>query len=158
MPQTNPIPPGFRTVTPHLVLKDAGTAIDWYKKALGAEETCRMPGPNGAGVMHGEIRIGDSPIMLADEFPGLALKAPTSLGGSTICVHLYVTDCDAVFKRAIAAGAKPTMPPTDMFWGDRYAKFTDPFGHEWSVGTHKEDVPPEEMGKRAEEAMKQMCK
>lgn len=158
MPKPAPVPPGFNTVTPHLIVQDCNAAIDWYKKALGAEEHYRMPGPGGHGVMHAEIKVGSSLLMMADEFPGMNMKSPLSLGGASVCLHLYVPDCDAAFNRAVKAGAKPTMPPMDMFWGDRYGKFTDPFGHEWSVATHKEDVPPAEMGKRADEAFKQMGK
>jgi PhnB protein len=152
-----PIPPGFRTVTPHLVLRGAGKAIDFYKKAFGAEEIMRMPGPDGKSVMHGEIKIGDSIVMLADEFPGTPLSAPEKLGGTTVSLMLYVKDCDAVFNQAVAAGAKVSMPLMDMFWGDRYGQLTDPFGHIWAIATHKEDVLPEEMAKRGAEAMKKMC-
>ena len=141
------VPEGYRTVTPYLTLKDAAKAIEWYKKAFGAEETVRMPGPDG-GVMHAEIKIGDSFVMLSDESPGFGNKSPQSLGGSATSIHLYVPDCDASFNRAVGAGATAKMPPMDMFWGDRFGTLTDPFGHEWSVATHKEDVTPEEMGKR----------
>ena len=158
MAKPAPIPPGFHTLTPHLVQKDSTAAIDWYKKALGAEEVFRMAGPGGRGVGHAQMKVGSSTFMMADEFPGMNLKSPQSVGSSTVGLHLYVTDCDAAFKRAVDAGAKPTMPPVNMFWGDRYAKFTDPFGHEWSVATHVEDVPPQDMGKRAEAAYAQMGK
>lgn len=144
-----PIPDGFRTVTPHMTVKDGAAAIEFYKKAFGAEEIMRMPGPDGKGVMHAEIKIGDSIIMLNDEFPGHGPKAPTSLNGTSCTIHLYVTDVDAAFNKAVAAGAQPAMPVQDMFWGDRYGGVTDPFGHRWSVATHKEDVTPEECGKRA---------
>lgn len=145
----SPIPPGFHTITPHLVMKGAGAAIDFYKKAFGAEEVFRMPGPDGQSVMHAEIKIGDSIVMLADEWPGMETQAPCSLKGTTVVLGLYVRDADAAFNQAVAAGGKPLMPPTDMFWGDRYAKVQDPFGHSWSIATHKEDVPPEEMAQRA---------
>ncbi len=152
-----PIPEGCHTVTPHLVIKGAAKAIDFYKKAFGAQEMFRMPGPDGQTLMHAEIRIGDSVIFLADEFPDMgAERAPQSLGGTSVTIHLYVPDVDATFNQAVKAGAKPSMPVMDMFWGDRYGKVTDPFGHEWSIATHKEDVPPEEMGKRAATAMSQM--
>lgn len=147
-----PIPEGFSTVTPHLIIKGARKAIDFYKKAFGAEELFSMPGPGGA-VMHAEIKIGNSMIMIADEFPDWGCLSPASLNGSPVTVHLYVPDCDAVFKKATQAGAEAVMPPTDMFWGDRYGKLKDPFGHSWSVATHKEDLTPEECAKRAAEAM-----
>jgi uncharacterized glyoxalase superfamily protein PhnB len=155
--KVNPIPPGFHTVTPHLVIRDAAKAIDFYKKAFGAEEICRMPFPPSGKIMHAEIKIGDSIIMLADEFPdmgdGCASLSPQALSGTSVTIHLYVTDADKFVNQAVAAGAKVLMPLMDMFWGDRYGKISDPFGHEWSVATHKEDLTPEEMGKRAEAAM-----
>jgi uncharacterized glyoxalase superfamily protein PhnB len=149
------VPPGFHTVTPHLVVRGATEALAFYKKAFGADEIMRMPGPNGM-IGHAEIRIGDSIVMLADEFPGAPLSSPAKLSGSSASIMLYVPDCDALFNRAVAAGAKVTMPLTDMFWGDRFGQVTDPFGHVWAIATHKEDVPPEEMAKRAAEAMKKM--
>lgn len=156
--KVKPIPEGFRTVTPHMIISGAGKAIEFYKKAFGAEEIMRMPGPDGQSVMHAEIRIGDSAIMLADEFPGGGCGAsPTTLKGSCVCIHLYVDNADALFNRAVAAGAKPTMPMTDMFWGDRYGKVTDPFGHEWSIATHQRDVTPEEIGQAAAAFMKGGC-
>ena len=150
------IPEGFRTVTAHMTLNDAAAAIEFYKKAFGAEEIMRMPGPGGKGVMHAEIKIGDSIIMLNDEFPDHGPKAPTSLNGTSFVVHLYVNDVDAAFDKAVAAGAKPSMPVTDMFWGDRYGSVTDPFGHQWSVATHKEDLTPEQCGQRAQEFFAKM--
>ena len=146
-----PIPEGFRTVTPHLSLNGCAEAIEFYKKAFGAEEACRMPGPGGK-IMHAEIRIGDSVLMLADEFPDMGSRGAQTIGGTPVTVHLYVTDVDATFDRAVKAGAKATMPVADMFWGDRYGRLEDPFGHHWSVGTHKEDLTPEEIGKRAQKA------
>jgi len=143
------IPEGFRTVTPHLIIKGAGKAIEFYKKAFGAEEIMRMPGPDGKSIMHAEIKIGNSVIMLAEEFPDYGCLSPTSLNGSPITVHLYVENADAVFSKAIQAGAKEAMPLTDMFWGDRYGKLIDPFGHHWSVATHVKDVSPEECAKAA---------
>jgi uncharacterized glyoxalase superfamily protein PhnB len=153
--QVKPVPEGFHTITPHLVIKGAAKAIDFYKKAFGAVEVVRMPMPDGQTLMHAELKIGDSYLFLADEFPGMN-RSPQSLGGSGTTLHLYVEDADAVFNRAVAAGATVQMPLTDMFWGDRYGKLADPFGHEWSVATHKEDVPPEEMSKRAQAAMANM--
>ena len=153
----SPVPPGHHTVTPHLMIRNAAKAIEFYKKAFGAVEVMRMPGPDGKGVMHAELTIGDSFLYLADEFPGGAMGPPEKFGGTTVSIHLYVKDADALFNQAVAAGGKVEMPMTDMFWGDRFGKVIDPFGHSWSIATHVEDVPPEEMGKRAAEAMKQMC-
>ena len=154
MAKVKPIPDGFRTVTPHLVVRDAAKAIEFYKKAFGAKELFRMPGPAGK-LGHAEIQIGDSRLMLADEFPEFGTKSPQALGGSPVNIFLYVEDADKVFNQAVAAGATVTMPLADQFWGDRYGKFADPFGHQWSVATHVEDVAPEEMGKRAAKAMGQ---
>ena len=151
-----PVPAGFHTLTPHLIVRGAAQAIEFYKKAFGAEELTRMPSPDGRTVMHAELQIGDSILFLADEFPEMGARSPKALGGSPVTIHLYVADVDAVFNRAIQAGATAQMPPTDMFWGDRYGKLTDPFGHVWSVATHTEDVPPEEMAKRAQAAFAQM--
>ncbi len=148
----NPIPEGFTSVTPHLIIKDAGKAIDFYKKAFGAEELFRMPGPDGKTVMHAEIKIGNSHVMLADEFPDYGCVGPQTLKGSPVTIHLYVENADASYKRAVDAGAKATMPLTDMFWGDRYGKIEDPFGHHWSIATHIEDVAPEECARRSAEA------
>jgi PhnB protein len=154
----SPVPPGHYTVTPHLVLRNTAKAIEFYKKAFGAVEVMSMPGPDGKGVMHAEIKIGNSFLYMADEWPGMDVAAPEKIGGTTVSIHLYVPNADALFNQAVAAGAKVVMPMTDMFWGDRFGKLTDPFGHSWSIATHVEDVAPEEMGKRAAEAMKQMGK
>ena len=145
----NPIPEGYRTVTPYLIIRDAARAIEFYVKAFGAKEVMRMPLPDGK-LAHAEIQIGDSMIMMADENPEWGAKSPQALNGTPVGVFLYVPDVDATYEQAVDAGATPTMPPSDMFWGDRYGKLKDPFGHEWSVGTHKEDVLPEEMAKRQE--------
>ena len=145
--KANPIPEGYRTITPYLVLKGAAEALAFYAKAFGAVETVRMPGPGGS-VMHAEVRIGDSMLMLSDEFPDWGQLGPLARGGSTCTIMLYVEDCDATFQRAVAAGCTVTMPPTDEFWGDRFAKVTDPFGHQWAISTHVEDVTPEEMKTR----------
>jgi uncharacterized glyoxalase superfamily protein PhnB len=153
--KVNPVPPGFHTVSAHLVVRGASEAIEFYKKAFGAEVKGVMPGPGGK-VMHAEIMIGDSAIMLNDEFPEMGAKAPATLGGSPVTLHIYVPDCDALWNRAVAAGAKITMPLADMFWGDRYGTLTDPFGHKWSIATHKEDLTSEEIGRRGAEAMKNM--
>lgn len=150
------IPEGQHTVTAHLVIRGAAAAIEFYKKAFGATEVMRMVGPDGASIAHAEIKIGDSHVFLAEEWPGAGTASPAKLGGTTVTLMLYVKDCDASFQQAVSAGAKAIMPPTDMFWGDRYGRLTDPFGHEWAIATHKEDVSPAEMAKRAEEAFKQM--
>ena len=139
-----PIPEGYRTVTPHLVCDKAGEAIDFYKKAFGAVELARMPGPDGR-IMHAELRIGDSPIMLADAFPEFGSQGPLALKGSPVTIHLYVNDADAAWARALEAGARPTMELADMFWGDRYGQVADPFGHHWSIATHKRDMTDEQI-------------
>jgi PhnB protein len=143
------IPEGYHTLTPHLVVRGAAQAIEFYKRAFGAVERARMPGPGGL-LMHADLMIGDSVLMLCDEMPGMERwVAPDSLKGTTAALHLYVEDADAAFARAIAAGAKTSMPLMDAFWGDRYGKLTDPFGHEWSIATHQHDYTPEEMKKNA---------
>jgi uncharacterized glyoxalase superfamily protein PhnB len=144
-----PIPAGHHTITPHLVIKGASEAIEFYKKAFSAEEAFRMPfpGPDGqVKIGHAELHIGDSVLYLADEFPQQGVTGPN--GHSPVSLHMYVTDADAVFKRAVAAGATVTMPLADMFWGDRYGKLVDPFGHHWSIATHVEDLTPEQMEER----------
>jgi PhnB protein len=147
-----PIPHGMHSVTPHLICAGAADAIDFYKKAFNAVELTRLPGPNGK-LMHGSIRIGDSTVMLSDEFPEMGGLGPKSLKGSPVTIHLYVEDADAFAAHAAAAGATITMPVADMFWGDRYGQLEDPFGHRWSVGTHVRDVTPEEM----QDAMRAMA-
>ena len=145
-----PIPDGFRTITPHLIVNDAGKAIEFYKKAFGAEEIMRMPGPDGKSVMHAEVKIGDSRLMLASEMPGGGCGAsPTTLKGTPVTIHLYVENADSSFKRATDAGATVSMPLTDMFWGDRYGQIKDPFGHSWSIATHKQDLTPDQIAKNA---------
>ncbi len=139
-----PIPPGMRSVTPHLICDGAAAAIEFYKQAFGAIEETRLPGPNGK-LMHAQIRIGDSAVMLVDEAPQQGVLGPNALKNSPVFIHLYVADVDALVKQAVAAGAEVTMPPTDMFWGDRYGQLRDPFGHRWSVATHVRDVSPEEI-------------
>lgn len=152
--KVKPIPDGFHAVTPHLILKDASAAIEFYKKAFGAEEICRLPGPDGKQLMHASIRIRDSIVMLCDEFPDANCGAsPQTLKGAHAVMHLYVEDVDAAFKRAVDAGATVQLPPTDMFWGDRYASLLDPFGQPWSIATHKVDLTPEQM----QEGMKDAC-
>lgn len=154
---SKPIPEGFHTVTPSLVVRDAAKAIDFYKKALGAQELVRMPGPDGK-IMHAEIKIGDSIIFLADENPNMGVKSPQTLGGCTGTINLYVPNVDDLFKQAIAAGGKETMPVADQFWGDRYGSLVDPFGYSWGIGTHKEDLTSAEMQQRAQEFFASMAK
>jgi PhnB protein len=152
MPNIKPIPDGMHTVTPHLVCAGAADAIEFYKKAFNAVEEARLPGPKG-GIMHAMIRIEGSAVMLVDEMPEWGTLSPRSLKGSPVTLHLYVKDTDAFVARAVAAGAKVTMPVADMFWGDRYGRIEDPFGHHWSVGTHMREVSVEE----AQRAMQQMA-
>jgi PhnB protein len=142
-----PIPAGFHTVTPYLVVRGAAKAIDFYKRAFGAEERMRMPGPEGR-VMHAEIQIGDSILMLSDEMPDMGSKSPQTLGGSPGSLFLYVQDVDRAFQRAVDAGAQVKMAVADMFWGDRFGQVVDPFGHEWGLATHKEDLTPQEIARR----------
>ncbi len=149
-----PVPEGYRTVTPYLTIRGGDRAIEFYKRAFDARELVRMPGPGGK-LMHAELQIGDSMIMLSDEFPEMGGKSPEALNGTPVSIFLYVEDVDKVFQQAVNAGATPQMPPQDMFWGDRFGKLTDPFGHQWSLATHKEDVAPEELAKRASAAMSQ---
>ena len=155
--KVKPIPEGYHTVTPYLIVRGAAKAIDFYKKAFGAEERFRMAGPGGR-LMHAEMQIGDSVVMLGDEWPEMGAKSPQTLGGAGASVMLYVADVDASFKKATAAGAKPKQPPTDMFWGDRFGKLTDPFGHEWAMATHIEDVAPDEMERRGKKFAEEMAK
>ena len=150
-----PVPDGFHTATPTLVVRNAAQAIDFYKQVFGAEEIMRMPSPDGK-ISHAELKIGDSIIFLSDEFPNMGGKAPQTLGGFTGGIYLYVEDVDDVFQRAIDAGGKAATPVTDMFWGDRHGNFVDPFGHSWGVSTHTEDLSEQEMGKRAQAFYAQM--
>jgi PhnB protein len=154
MPNVKPIPEGYHSVTPYLYERNAAAAIEFYKTVFGAEEILRMPGPGGK-IMHAEMNIGDSRVMLADENPQVNALGPLSVGGCTSSLYVYVPDVDAVVKRAEAAGATLTRPVKDQFYGDRSGSFTDPFGYTWSVATNVEDVTPEEVGKRASAAMSQ---
>ena len=149
-----PIPNAYRTATPYLILNDAASAIEFYKNAFGATELVRLADSTGK-VMHAEIRIGSSPLMLADEFPDMGYRSPQSLGGSPVSILLYVEDVDTLFRQAVAAGAKETMAVADQFDGDRRGTLTDPFGHVWLLATKIEDVSPEEMRKRFDNMMKQ---
>jgi len=146
--KVKPIPEGYHSVTPYLYIKGAAAAIEFYKKAFGAKEVLRFPGPDGT-IGHAEIKIGDSHIMLADENPQMGVRGPRTIGGVSSSIHLYVEDVDRVFKQALAAGGKEQRPVKDQFYGDRNGTLEDPFGHVWFVSTHKEDVPLEEMKRRA---------
>ena len=139
-----PIPDGMHTLTPHIVCEGASDALAFYQKAFNAEELMRLPGPNGK-IMHAAVRIGDSVLMLMDDFPEWGSLGQKALKGTPAVLHLYVTDADAAIARAVAAGAQVTMPAADMFWGDRYGQVVDPFGHRWSIATHKQDLTPEEI-------------
>jgi PhnB protein len=150
-----PIPEGYHALSPHLVVDDAAKAIEFYKQAFGATERGRMDTPDGK-IAHAEIQIGDSVMMLADQFPQSTTKSPKQVGATTTAIYLYVDDVDAVFQKAVDAGATETMAVQDMFWGDRYGQVTDPFGHEWQIATHKEDLTPEEVAERGKEMMAQM--
>ena len=154
--KVQPVPAGYHTVTPYLTVSDGAGALAFYTRAFGARELMRMPAPGGK-LGHAEMKIGDSLIMLSDEFPGMTTsKAPTSLGGTTGSLMVYLPNVDAAFQRAVAAGCKSLMAPTDMFWGDRFGKLEDPYGNQWGLATHKEDVPPKAMAERAKAAMAQM--
>ena len=156
--KVKPIPDGCHTVTPHLIVRGADKAMDFYKKAFGAKELSRCPGPNGK-LMHAEFQIGDSHLYMCEEFPDMGAKSPQAYNGSPVTIHLYVEDVDSFYNKAVAAGATAKMPVSDMFWGDRYGKLNDPFGHNWSVATHKEDLTPQQMEKRmADEFAKMSCK
>lgn len=151
-----PIPPGMEQLVPHLVCERCPEAIEFYKKAFGAVEMSRVPAPDGKRLLHAAITIGGSPLFLVSDFPefcGGKSQSPQALGGTPVTIHRYVPDCDAAIEQAVAAGATVIMPPSDMFWGDRYGVIVDPFGHSWSLATHVRDVSPEELA----EAAKQAC-
>lgn len=154
MATAKPLPEAQRSVTPHLVVQGAARAIDFYREAFGAQEVMRVPTPNGQ-LMHAAIRLGDSQVFLVDDMPEPreeGVGSPQTLGGTPVTIHLFVDDVDATMARAAAAGAKITLPPTDMFWGDRYGRLLDPFGHSWSIATHVEDLTPEQIAKNAQAA------
>ena len=151
-----PVPEGYSTLTPYLAVEDASAAIDFYRRAFGAKERARMSGP-GDSVMHAELEIGDSLLMLSDPFPQASTKPPKELGGTSVSIMAYVEDVDSLYKQAVDAGATSLMEPDDMFWGDRFASVQDPFGHSWTIATHVEDVEPDEMQRRAEEWQAQMA-
>lgn len=144
----NPIPAGYAGVIPHLACDNANAAIEFYKKAFGAEEVCRMPAPDGSRLMHAEIRIGQAHVFLADDFPEYCngeQGSPKALKGTTVTLHQFVADVDAAIQKAVDAGATLRMPAMDMFWGDRYGQVIDPFGHRWSLASRKQDMTPDEM-------------
>ena len=151
-----PIPEGYHTLTTYLAVEDADRAIEFYKDAFGAEELFRMPAPDGR-IGHAELQIGDSKLMLSDPFPQSTVKPPPERGGPTSSIFMYVEDCDATFEQAQRAGAKVEMELQDMFWGDRFGSLQDPFGHLWSVATHKEDLTEEEIAERSKAAMAEMA-
>jgi uncharacterized glyoxalase superfamily protein PhnB len=155
MPKVKPIPKGYHTLTPGIAVQGADGFIKFCKKAFGAKEVLRLSGPGGS-VMHAELLIGDTHLMVGDEMPGMGNKSSKSLNGTPLTLHVYVPKCDAVVKKAVAAGATVRMPVADMFWGDRYGTVEDPFGNTWGIATHIEDVTPKEMKRRAAAWMKQM--
>jgi len=153
-----PIPDGYHSVTPTLIISGASDAIEFYKKAFGANEVYRFQGPDGKSIMHAEIRIGDSAIMLCDEMPQMGCLSPKTIGGPSGSIYLYVNDADSVFNKAVSAGAKPIVEMMDGFWGDRMGAISDPFGHRWTIATRKKDMTEEEIEKAGKEFMKNMCK
>jgi PhnB protein len=156
MAKAKPVPEGYHTATPYLIAADASGAIEFYKRAFGATEIMRIAGPDGR-IGHAEVTIGDSRIMLSDEFPDMGARGPKTLGGSPVSIYLYVEDVDALTGRAIAAGAKAVRAVEDKFYGDRSGTLEDPFGHTWHVATHKEDLSAEEVRRRAEKFMQQQA-
>jgi PhnB protein len=152
-----PVPQGMHTLTPNLVLRDCAKAIDFYKTALGAKEMSRMPAPDGKSIWHAELRVGDSTVFMNDEMPGMGRLAPSPSSPVPVTMWLYVPDCDAAFERAVSAGAKATMQPADMFWGDRVASVADPFGYLWSFATHQKDMSDAEMRRAGEEFARTMA-
>ena len=158
MAKVKPIPEGNHTITAGLVVRGGKNAIEFYKSAFGAKQLGVMYALDGRSIMHAELQIGDTKIYIGDESPEMGAVSPQTLGGSAVSLNIYTEDCDALFKRAVAAGATVKMPLADMFWGDRYGKITDPFGHNWGIATHKEDVSEAEMEKRGKEWMAAMAK
>ena len=158
MSNVNPIPEGFHSVTPHMVIKNAAEAIEFYKKAFGAEELSRHTTPSGQLVMHATLKLGNSMLMVSDEFPEAqgcpGWVSPQTNAGTTVTLHLYVEDVDAVFKQAVDAGCKPNTPPMDAFWGHRYGQVFDPYGHSWSIATHKADLTQKDIAEAAAEVFK----
>lgn len=156
MANINPIPKGMPTVTPNLTIRDCAKAIDFYKRALGAQEVARMMAPDGRSVWHAELRIGDTVVYMNDEMPGMGGAAPSPDRPAPVTLWLYVPDSDAAWRRAVDAGAKSTMTPADMFWGDRVASVVDPFGYRWSFATHVKDMTDEEIRRAGEEFARSM--
>jgi PhnB protein len=152
----NAIPEGYHSITPYIIVNDAANAIDFYKHAFGAIEIYRHHSPDGKSVINAELKIGDSIILLSDEFPLGKCRSPKSIGGSAVTIHLYTEDIDRIFNQAISAGATVIMPVMDMFWGDRYGQLIDPYGHIWSIATHKQDISSEEIQRAGEEVFKEM--
>jgi PhnB protein len=150
-------PDQYHTLTASLAVKGADSAIEWYSKVFGAKLISRMGTPDGKAVWHAELQIGDSLLMLNDEMPSMGQSSSATADQATSAIHAYVEDVDGLYKRALAAGAKSNSPPNDMFWGDRYAQFVDPFGHLWSIATHTEDVPPDQMEARGREWVAKMA-
>ena len=157
MSQVKKIPEGYHSITPYLNIKNCAEAIEFYKKAFGAKEKFRMATPDGKAIVHAELQIGDSPLMMADEMPQMQNKSPTTLGGTSSGIFLYVDDVDKTFNQAVSEGAKVLDPVKDQFWGDIHGAIEDPFGHRWSISTHIKDPTTEELKKAAEEAFSQMC-
>jgi uncharacterized glyoxalase superfamily protein PhnB len=154
---TKPIPDGFHTLTPHIVVTDGAQAIEFYKQAFGAQEMSRLMTPDGKAMMHAQMKIGDSILMMGGEFPPNCLS-PKSRGGTSVSLHIYLADADAAFDRAVKAGCTVKMPVSDMFWGDRYGVVEDPFGHQWSIATHKHDYTHEQIAANAKDFFEKMPK
>ncbi len=157
MAGVNPIPKDVHTVTPHLILRDCAKAIDFYGRALGAQEVSRMQAPDGKRIWHAELKIGDSVVFMNDEMPGMGMAAPSPDHPAPVTMWLYVKDCDAAYRRAVDAGARSTMEPADMFWGDRCAGVADPFGYTWSFATRQKELTREEMRRAGEEFARQQA-
>ncbi|TLX82075.1 MAG: VOC family protein [Thaumarchaeota archaeon] len=157
MKEVKKIPEGYHSITPALIVKNGDAAIEFYKKGFGAEERSRMKSPDGR-VAHAELKLGDSVFMLSDEYPEMKCQSPNSIGGSQVSMYVYVEDVDSLFDKAVTAGAKVLDPVKDQFWGDRHGRLEDPFGHLWSIATHKKDLSEEEMKSAAEAAFSQMSK
>lgn len=151
----SPVPEDFHTITPHLVVRGVAAAVDFYRRAFGAQELLRNPAPDGKSIMHCELLLGNSRFFVNDEFPAHGVLSPLSLGGSPVTLHLYVADVDAMFRQAVAAGAKVLMPVADCFWGDRFGILEDPFGHRWSIASRLEDLSPADLQKRAREYVRE---
>ena len=156
MARVKPVPQGMHTVTPNLLFRDAAKAIEFYQRAFEAQEVARFPAPDGKSMWHAELRIGDSILYLNDEMPGMGFSAPTAEQPVPLTLWLYVPDCDEAFRRAVGAGAKSTMEPADMFWGDRVASVADPYGYLWMIATRQKELTPEEMNRGAEEFARSM--